>query len=323
MFAGGGAIPLEAARLGCESHALEYNPVAHLIELCSLVFPQRYGLGLATDVQRCGEKILRRVRAEVQDLYPSVRVHASEQVMKQVELFGSSPNSISRDSEREPVAYIWVRTVPCRKPGCPAIVPLVRQAWLRKKGTYIAAIPKAKDHGRVIQWEIVSATSLRDLAVENIEQTGAGEAACPVCTTPVPGDYVKECSIAGRLKESLAAVVVAAGPSKLYLPPSMTKVPDERDYRTRIEQVLHESGIPWLNELMNTHDSTTVAGRGYGITQWSQLFTPRQILVLFTLVKHIRLAHREMLSEGVSAESARAVVTYLAMAFGRLGASAN
>jgi putative DNA methylase len=103
----------------------------------------------------------------------------------------------------------------------------------------------------------------------------------------------------------------------------MTKVPDERDYRTRIEQVLHESGIPWLNELMNTHDSTTVAGRGYGITQWSQLFTPRQILVLFTLVKHIRLAHREMLSEGVSAESARAVVTYLAMAFGRLGASAN
>ncbi|MFQ5856203.1 MAG: DUF1156 domain-containing protein [Anaerolineae bacterium] len=43
MFAGGGAIPLEALRLGCEAHALELNPVAHLIELCTLVYPQRYG----------------------------------------------------------------------------------------------------------------------------------------------------------------------------------------------------------------------------------------------------------------------------------------
>jgi len=43
MFAGGGAIPLEALRLGCEAHALDLNPVAHIIELCTLVYPQKYG----------------------------------------------------------------------------------------------------------------------------------------------------------------------------------------------------------------------------------------------------------------------------------------
>lgn len=42
-FAGGGSIPLEALRLGCEAYALELNPVAHLIELCTLVYPQKYG----------------------------------------------------------------------------------------------------------------------------------------------------------------------------------------------------------------------------------------------------------------------------------------
>ena len=52
MFAGGGAIPLEVARLGCESHAIDYNPVAHLIELCTLVYPQTFGASLADDFQR-------------------------------------------------------------------------------------------------------------------------------------------------------------------------------------------------------------------------------------------------------------------------------
>jgi len=77
MFAGGGAIPLEAARLGCEAHAIDYNPVAHLIELCTVVYPQRFGAGLATDVERWGKIVLERLKAEVGDLYPKVRIPSS------------------------------------------------------------------------------------------------------------------------------------------------------------------------------------------------------------------------------------------------------
>ena len=77
MFAGGGAIPLEALRLGCEAYALDLNPVAHIIELCTLVYPQKYGkpdknnkgsaedgtwAGLAEEVRHWGNWVLDKVR---------------------------------------------------------------------------------------------------------------------------------------------------------------------------------------------------------------------------------------------------------------------
>src|SRR5439155_5039352 len=73
MFSGGGAIPLEALRLGCDAYALELNPVAHIIELCTLVYPQKYGkpdsnaigsgkgntwAGLAAEVRHWAERVL-------------------------------------------------------------------------------------------------------------------------------------------------------------------------------------------------------------------------------------------------------------------------
>lgn len=133
LFSGGGAIPLEAARLGCESHALEYNPVAHLIELCTLVYPQRFGPTLADDLEKWGRKVIERVREATADLYPQVRIPGSAQVQEQIALFGEVANGVTFGQQCQPVTYIWVRAVPCRKPGCAAIVPMVRQAWLRKK----------------------------------------------------------------------------------------------------------------------------------------------------------------------------------------------
>ncbi len=93
MFAGGGAIPLEALRLGCEAYALDLNPVAHIIQLCTLVYPQKFGKpdpkargmtgpkndkgestwgGLAEEVRYWGNWVLEKVRAEIGDLYPPI-----------------------------------------------------------------------------------------------------------------------------------------------------------------------------------------------------------------------------------------------------------
>ena len=121
LFAGGGAIPLEAARLGCESHALDYNPVAHLIELCTLVYPQTFGPDLANDFQRWSEVVLDRQRREIGDLYPAVEIPRTRDVSRQSQLFAGGDPPTARQAE--PVAYIRARTVPCRRPGCTAPAP--------------------------------------------------------------------------------------------------------------------------------------------------------------------------------------------------------
>ena len=222
-FAGGGAVPLEAARLGCESHASDYNPVAHLIELCTLVYPQKYGRGLADDFERWSAVLLERMRREVGDLYPAVTIpEADPAVTAQTPLFADDGADL--DTRTEPVAYVWARTVPCRRPGCAAPVPLVRQAWLRKKGRAVAAVPRIDDRNR-LRWDIVSGKDAREVAADT-EQTGSGQAVCVACNTPAPADHVKEMAAAGRMDESLAAVVGTASRSgarkkkrypKLYL----------------------------------------------------------------------------------------------------------
>ena len=319
LFAGGGAIPLEAARLGCESHAVDYNPVAHLIELCTVVYPQRFGAKLADDFAHWSRVVLKRMQMEVGDLYRTTRIPEADYgaVASQIALFGDrAAPSAKQACEATPVACIWARTVPCRRPGCAAPVPLVRQAWLRKKGGAIAAVPRIEGGDR-LRWDIISGTSTAEVSQQE-EQTGAGEAVCVACHTPASSGYAKEMSKAGRLLESLVAVVVDGRRSKLYLPPTAAPLPDDDTCLMRLDQLLKETGLDPLSEQMNTVDSTTVAGRGYGISFWRELFTHRQLLVLFTLVKHIRRAHAEMLKKGMSADRALALATYFAMAFGRL-----
>ena len=253
MFAGGGAIPLEAARLGCESHAIDYNPVAHLIELCTLVYPQTYGPSLADDFERWGQVVSKRMRKELDDLYPPIQILETGDVNSQKKLFESGDTQLTLGNE--PVAYIWARTVPCRRPGCDAPVPLVRQAWLRKKDGAVAAVPRI-ENGRDLRWEIVSGRSAKEVSAQE-GQTGAGQAVCVECTTPAPSDYVKEMSKAGRLTESLAAVVVDGGRSKLYLPPNTTTLPHDSECLGRLDKLLGETSLAQLDEQMNTSDSTT------------------------------------------------------------------
>ncbi len=322
MFAGGGAIPLEAARLGCESHAVDYNPVAHLIELCTLVYPQSFGAKLADDFERWSVIVLDRMRDEIGDLYPPIEMPQTEDVARQDLLFDNA--ELVSGARADPVAYIWARTVPCRRPGCAAPVPLVRQSWLRKKGGAIAAVPRIEDGDRLC-WDIVSGSTARAVS-QQTGQTGSGQAVCVACNTPVPADYVKEMAVAGQMGESLAAVVAALPPKKpkgkkrhkVFLGPDSTQPPNDSALHRRLEDVIAESSLAPLDEEMNTSDSTTVAGRGYGISLWQELFTPRQLLVLFALIKHIRRAHGEMIADGMPEDKARALTTFFAMAFGRL-----
>jgi len=147
MFAGGGAIPLEALRLGCSAYALDLNPVAHIIQLCTLVYPQKYGKpdpntrgmtglknakgettwgGLANEVRYWGEWVLKKVKAEIGDLYPLIPdpEYNGNRPLVQSEMWQSSDKESIPPGYLTPVAYLWTRTVRCKNPFCGATVPL-------------------------------------------------------------------------------------------------------------------------------------------------------------------------------------------------------
>src|SRR6266536_731139 len=130
MFAGGGSIPLEALRLGCEAYAIELNPVAHIIELCTLVYPQKYGPSLVEDVKKWGEWVIARAKEQLAEFYPSPQ---SEQhnngTLVQSTLTGEENISPSKNGVLTPIAYLWTRTVLCPNPTCGASVPLASQTW--------------------------------------------------------------------------------------------------------------------------------------------------------------------------------------------------
>ncbi|MDK2782005.1 MAG: putative methylase, partial [Archaeoglobi archaeon] len=102
-FAGGGAIPLEALRLGCETYASDYNPVAVLILKAVLEYPQKYGKKLVEDVKKWGEWVLEEAKKEIGRFYPN-------DVVEQKGYFGES------GEEYIPVGYIWARTIPTLYP---------------------------------------------------------------------------------------------------------------------------------------------------------------------------------------------------------------
>ncbi|MCL6559985.1 MAG: DUF1156 domain-containing protein, partial [Firmicutes bacterium] len=108
-FAGGGSIPLEALRLGCEAFASDLNPVACLILKVLLEDIPRHGPKLADQLRRVGVEIKKQAEKELAELYPK------------------DPDGAV------PIAYLWARTVRCEAPGCGAEIPLLRSFWLCKK----------------------------------------------------------------------------------------------------------------------------------------------------------------------------------------------
>jgi adenine-specific DNA methylase len=108
-FAGGGSIPLEALRIGCEAFASDLNPVACLILKVMLEDIPRHGPELAEELRRVGKEIKEKAEKELAEFYPP------------------DPDGAT------PIAYLWARTVKCESPNCGAEIPLMRSFWLCKK----------------------------------------------------------------------------------------------------------------------------------------------------------------------------------------------
>ena len=125
-FAGGGSIPLEALRLGCETFASDLNPVACLILKVMLEDIPRHGPELAEELRRVGKEIKEQAEKQLAEFYPK------------------DPDGAT------PIAYLWARTVRCEAPNCGAEIPLMRSFWLCKKANRKRALRYEVEKGRKV-----------------------------------------------------------------------------------------------------------------------------------------------------------------------------
>jgi putative DNA methylase len=349
MFSGGGAIPLEALRLGCDTYAVELNPVAHIIELCTLVYPQRFGRadetslgttgpsntkgestwgGLSEEVRYWGNWVLEHVKAEIGDLYPVLPEPGLDSVEMGFEarpgLFSDIHNQQTLKAGGEdltPVAYLWTRTVRCKKQSCSPAVPLVRQTWLKKEGKKIAARMLIEQRQKVTRFEVVEAPDEESLGFDPSSLSSGGAAACPFCGTVADLDYVKSEGMAGRLGHQLFAIVCKSGRGrgKLYLNPE--KLLDvelfKPDLIDRADNIAQKLDISVPSEPLEANPRSFDV-QHFGFRKWRDLFTPRQLIAMTAFAGTVKAAHRSMLESSYEPRHAIAVATCLSMALGRL-----
>jgi putative DNA methylase len=341
MFAGGGAIPLEALRLGCEAYALDLNPVAHIIQLCTLVYPQKFGKsdsnergmtgaknekgettwgGLADEVRYWGNWVLEKVRAEIGDLYPLIPDphHKGNKQTIQADYLTNHATDEVRPGYLMPVAYLWTRTVTCKNPNCNATVPLLKQTWLCKKDNrYVALKMIAPSGKRQVRFEVVEAQSENGLGFDPAGFSKGGNATCPFCGTVADSDYVKNEGCAGRMKEQMMAMVCThterQGRTYLAADDFPDFLPDEKDIRRKIAKLCNETGLTVPNEPIINDAKSALFPILYGFKTWGDVFTPRQMLCLLNFASALRGAHQHIIKAGQKAEPALAALSHLAI----------
>jgi putative DNA methylase len=320
-FAGGGAIPLEALRLGCETYALDYNPVAVLLNKAVLEFPQKFGKSQTLSDTESGD-LRMEVRRTVNPLLEEVRRWGNwvlVEAQKELEQF------YPKDKDGSvPVAYLWSRTLPCQNAECGTEIPLMRQTWLAvkdRKKIALRMIPNKTT--RTINFEVVEGKQI-DFDPDDGTVSQA-HTRCPICGGTMNDEVTRRLFLEGKGGQRMVAVA-------LYHPQLTGKKyrlaceSDLEAYRagegcleSKRKALWAESGIdPIPDEVIPTTELRRLSVPLYGLTKFRDLFNHRQLLSLITFGSKVRDAHRAMLSDGKDSEFAKAVACYLALGVDRL-----
>ncbi len=333
-FSGGGSYPLEALRLGCEAYANDYNPVAVLILKATLEYPQRFGRAFdgMPDFSRLHKK-----EEEKRELFKTENLEKIDNpLLFAVKYWG---NWVLEEAKKEigkfyppdpdgsiPVGYIWARTIPCQNPLCGTEIPLMRQFWLAKKDKKkVALFPYVEN--KEVKFKIVGdgyEKMPKDFNPENGTISKA-RVTCPACGGVIDDKITRRLFQEGKAGQRMVAVVL----NHLKKQGKTYRIATEQDIQTfrsaeeylkeKREKLMMEWGMePVPDEDMDVNDPTTVAGRGYGINKWGDLFNPRQLLSLLTFSDAVRRVYGKMIEKGYNEDFAKAVVSYLGINLNRL-----
>ena len=348
-FCGGGAIPLEAQRLGLDSYATDLNPVAVLINkamieippkfagsppvsLCAINAKNELGLnrewpgttGLAEDVRYYGDWMRNEAQKRIGHLYPPVEI-TEEMAQDRPDL------KLLVGQKLTVIACVWARTVASPNPAFSHIkVPLVASfALSNKKGkeAYIKPIVVGDKYSFIVK--TVKSDGLRPVNSGTKSPGSGNHFSCILSETPIDVAHIRTEAMAGRIGTRLMAIVAEGKRGRIYLSP------------TRELEDVANSAIPtWRPDVEFFDRALGFRIGNYGLKCWSDLFTGRQLVALTTfidLVSEVRVqAVKDAVlagwpDDGISFDSggvqatayADALAVYLTLVVSKLADSTN
>ncbi len=290
-FAGGGAIPLEAQRLGLEAHAHDLNPVAVMINKAMIEIPSRFAnkapvnpdslrmgdagwhgaSGLAEDVRYYGEWMKQEAFKRIDHLYPKVKVPQSQ-----------------GGGEATVIAWIWARTVKCPNPACGCNAPLLHSFILSKKRGAEAYLSFSYEDNCSEPTSKIVYQKYTEKSDGTVNRKGAR---CLCCGATIDYNYIRESCKQGKMSAKLVAVVGEGSRGRLYI--------DSDDEQIRIPLEITKPEDCPSEELayypghLNTN--------AYGLNTFDKLFTNRQLTALTTFSNLISEAQEKAEQDAIAA----------------------
>ncbi len=309
-FAGGGALPLEAQRLGLESYASDLNPVAVLINKAMLEFPPKFAgrppvnpearkekslvardwkgaQGLAEDVRYYGQWMRDEAEKRIGHLYPKVEVTA--------EMADARPDLRPYVGRKLTViAWLWARTVKSPNPAFARVdVPLASTFMLSTKAGREAYVEPVIGNGSYRFTVRVGKPRDAERAKNGTKLSRGANFQCLMSGTPIASEHIYREANAARMGARLMAIVAEGARGRVYLAPTSEQ-----------EVAARKAKPEWKPEVAMPENPRWFSPPLYGLTTYGDLFTPRQLVALTTfsdLVQEAReQAKRDALAAGLS-----------------------
>ena len=292
-FAGGGALPLEAQRLGLEAHASDLNPVAVLINKAMIEIPPRFAgrtpvnrgdqpdgtsrakslidrewrgaQGLADDVRHYGRWMRDEAARQIEHLYPKVEITPS-MVRERPDLRAYEGRKLTV------IAWLWARTVPSPNPAFADVdVPLASTFMLSsKRGKEAYLEPVIEDDGYRFEVQ-VGPPSDPGASKQGTKMSRGANFRCLMSGAPMAPAYIKSEGRDGRMGTRLMAIVAEGDRGRVYLSPTLEH-----------EELARQAQPTWQPELRQPENPRWFSPPNYGLPTFGDLFTPRQLVALTT-----------------------------------------
>ncbi len=306
-FAGGGALPLEAQRLGLEAYASDLNPVAVLINKAMIEIPPKFAgrppvnpearreqsliakpwqgaQGLAEDVRYYGRWMRDEAEKRIGHLYPKIEITA--------EMAKERPDLKPLVGRRLTViAWLWARTVKSPNPAFAQVdVPLISTFMLSTKAGKEGYVEPVIEDGSYRF--TVKVGKPKDAEAAKMGTTAGKRAAfrCLMSDAPVTYDHIRTEGKAGRMGARLMAIVAEGERGRVYLPPT-----------EEMEAVARQAKPEWKPDMALPDNPRDFKTPNYGLTTYGDLFTPRQLVALTTFSDLVEEVREQVLRDALTA----------------------